>query len=231
MFLKIGHRGAKGLEIENTLESFRKAIDLGANAIEFDVRKTKDNALIVIHDENLKRTWGKNLLVKDCDLKLIKKISDNKIPTLEEALKFIDRKVEKILIEIKELGTEPEIYKIVKKLKLMKRVIFISFIDEVLKNLRKIDKRIDLGFIYVKHKDPIGLAKSIKANFLLPFYKFVHSKNVEIAHKNNLKLLVWTINNEKEIRIYHEKGVDGIASDFPNLFRVIAGLTQTIRKR
>lgn len=221
MFLKIGHRGAKGLATENTIESFEKALESGVNAIEFDIRKTKDNALIVIHDENLKRVWHKNLLVKNCDLRTIKEITNHKIPTLEEALEFIDKKVEKILIEIKELGTENLIYEAVKNFKLINRVIFISFIEEVLLRLRNIDKKIHLGFIYVKHKNPIDFIKSLNSIYLLPFYKFVHLKDVENAHKNKIKLLVWTINNEKEIKDYYEKGVDGIATDFPNLFKVI----------
>ncbi len=221
MFLKIGHRGAKGLEIENTLESFKKAIELGVNAIEFDIRKTKDNVLIVIHDENLKRIWNKNLLVKNCDLKTIKEISEYKIPTLEEALDFIDKKVNKILIEIKELNTENYAYEIVKVFKLLNRVIFISFLERALINLRKIDNKIELGLIYVKHKNPIKTALEIGAKYILPLYRFTHRKNIEDAHKNNLKVIVWTINNEKEILEYYKKGVDGIATDFPNLFKLI----------
>ncbi|MEM5810724.1 MAG: glycerophosphodiester phosphodiesterase, partial [Candidatus Aenigmatarchaeota archaeon] len=58
MFLKIGHRGARAYEPENTLRSFKKAIELGANAIEFDVRETKDKKLVVIHDENIRRITG-----------------------------------------------------------------------------------------------------------------------------------------------------------------------------
>jgi glycerophosphoryl diester phosphodiesterase len=54
MFLKIGHRGAKAYEIENTIESFEKAIRLGANAVELDVRKSKDGKLVVSYDDNLK---------------------------------------------------------------------------------------------------------------------------------------------------------------------------------
>ncbi len=55
MLLKIGHRGAKTYEIENTLESFKKAIELGANAVELDVRISGDGILIISHDDNLKK--------------------------------------------------------------------------------------------------------------------------------------------------------------------------------
>ncbi len=57
MFLKIGHRGARAYETENTLESFRKAIELGVNAIELDVRQSGDEKLIISHDDNLKESF------------------------------------------------------------------------------------------------------------------------------------------------------------------------------
>jgi len=50
----IAHRGASALAVENTIESFRKAIDLGADMIEFDVRRTKDKVFVVYHDKFLK---------------------------------------------------------------------------------------------------------------------------------------------------------------------------------
>ncbi|MEJ2272462.1 MAG: glycerophosphodiester phosphodiesterase family protein, partial [Candidatus Bathyarchaeota archaeon] len=70
--LKIGHRGAKAYEPENTLRSFRKAIELGVNAIELDVRKTKDNELVVIHNEELNKTTNGNGSVNELTLKEIK---------------------------------------------------------------------------------------------------------------------------------------------------------------
>lgn len=56
MFLKVGHRGAKAYETENTIESFNKAIELGANAIEFDVRASGDGEIVISHDDNLKKS-------------------------------------------------------------------------------------------------------------------------------------------------------------------------------
>jgi glycerophosphoryl diester phosphodiesterase len=95
MFLQVGHRGAKAYEIENTLESFKKAIELGANAIELDVRKSKDGKLVIIHDDNLKKVFGKDILVNQATLKELKQLTENKIPTIEEALEFIDKKLKR----------------------------------------------------------------------------------------------------------------------------------------
>jgi len=61
MFLKVGHRGARAYEIENTLESFKKALELGANAVELDVRQSMDGKLLLSHDDNLKRVFGSDV--------------------------------------------------------------------------------------------------------------------------------------------------------------------------
>ena len=91
MLLRIGHRGAKTYEIENTLESFGKAIELGANAIEFDVRKSADAELIVSHDDNLKKVFGKDVTISHTTAEELKQLTENRIATLREALHFIVR--------------------------------------------------------------------------------------------------------------------------------------------
>ncbi len=219
MFLKVGHRGARAYEIENTLESFQKAIELGVNAIELDVQKSKDGKLIIIHDDNLKKVFSKDVFVNQATLKELKQSTENKIPTLEEALKTIDRKVEKILIELKEVGYEKKVLEIVKKEKLKDRIIIISFHEQALSNVRKLDKEIETGLIYSKYKNPVDTALLLNAQYLVPLYRFTHTRDVEKAHKNNLKVIVWTINTKQEVKEYIAKGVDGIASDKPDILK------------
>lgn len=221
MFLKVGHRGARAYEIENTLKSFQKAIELDVNAIEFDVRKTKDGKLIVIHDDNLKRVFGKEIAANQATLKELKQITENKIPTLAEALQFIDKKVEKILIELKEIGYEKNVLKVIKKEKLHNRVIIVSFHEDALSEVRRLDTKIETGLIYAKHKNPISSALKLNAQYLVPLYKLTHTKNIEDAHRNNLKVVVWTINTKQEAKAYRDKGVDGIASDKPDVLQII----------
>lgn len=218
MFLKVGHRGARAYETENTLESFKKAIELGVNAIELDVRKSKDGKLVIIHDDNLKKVFGKDILVNQATLKELKQFTENKIPILEEALKVIDKKVDKILLELKEAGYEKKVLDIIKKEKLKDRIIIISFHEQVLLNVRELDKEIETGLIYAKYKNPIDVALKLNAQYLVPLYRFTHSRDVEKAHKNNLKVIVWTINTKQEVKDYIAKGVDGIATDKPDIF-------------
>jgi glycerophosphoryl diester phosphodiesterase len=217
LFLKAGHRGARAYEMENTLQSFQRAIELGANAIEMDVRRSKDGKLVIIHDENLKRVFGKDVQVNQSTLNELKKLSGDKIPTLEESLQFIDKKVEKILLELKEVGYEKRILKSIRKERLNKRVMIISFHEQAVANIRQLDSKIETGLVYSRYKNPVQAALGLNAQYLVPFYRFIHTKNVADAHKNRLKVIAWTINTEQEAKEYRTKGVDGITSDKPDI--------------
>jgi glycerophosphoryl diester phosphodiesterase len=222
MFLKVGHRGAKAYEIENTLESFRKAIELGANAVELDVRISSDAKLIVIHDDNLKKVFGKDVRIKDSTLEELKQLTDNRIITLYEALRFIDRKVEKILVELKETGYEGDVLDIIRKEKMEDRIIIVSFHEEALAHVRELDQKIETGVIYTKLKKPIDTALKLNAQYLVPLYRFVHRRDIAKAHKSNLKVIVWTVNTIIEAQNFIAKDVDGIATDKPDIFSRIA---------
>ena len=217
--LRIGHRGARAYAPENTLASFKKALEIGVDAVELDVRKTKDNQLVVIHDADVKRTTRGEGLVSELTLKEIKSFSaekGEKIPTLEETLDFLDKKV-KVFIELKETGIEEQVLSIVHAKGLEKNVVITSFLEDALKKVRELDKDIETGLIYAKHKNPIKVALELKANYLFALYRFTHTANVQKAHENGLKVIVWTINTPQEVEEYAKKGVDGIASDKPDI--------------
>jgi glycerophosphoryl diester phosphodiesterase len=217
LFLKVGHRGAKAYATENTIESFSKAIELGANAIEFDLQQTVDHKLIISHDDNLKRVFGRDVPVEGSSLKELKALTNNSIPTLQEALEFIDNKVDRILVELKKDGYEKEVLRQIEKAGLRDRIVVVSFNESSLSEVRRLDKQIETGLIYARHRNPIASAIGLNAHYLLPLYRITHTKNVEAAHKNNLKVIVWTINSKDEADKYRAKGVDGIASDKPDI--------------
>jgi len=219
--LRIGHRGARAYAPENTLTSFRKAIELDANAVELDVRKTKDGKLVVIHDADVKRTTNGKGLVSELTLRQIKDLStegSEKIPTLEEVLDFLDKKVQ-VLIELKEAGYEKQVLEILHAKGLEKTVIITSFLEEALQKVRELDSNLATGLIYATHKNPVKAALDLKANYLVALYRFVHTANVIKAHENGLKVVVWTVNTPSEVETYVKKGVDGIASDKPDILK------------
>ena len=217
--LRIGHRGARAYAPENTIMSFKKALEIGVDAVELDVRKTKDNHLVVIHDADVKRTTDGKGLVSELTLKEIKGFSalgGEKIPTFEEALDFLDKKV-KVFVELKEAGVEEQVLSLVHAKDVEKNVVIVSFLEEALKKVRELDADVETGLIYAKHKNPVKAALELKANYLLALYRFVHTVNVVKAHEDGLKVLVWTINTPQEVEEYAKKGVDGITSDKPDI--------------
>lgn len=100
----IGHRGAAGLALENTLKSLELAVLLGVDAIELDVRKTADSQLVVVHDKDLSNISASNKQVRQLTLKQLQAITLNDgtstVPTLQEALKIIGKTP--VFIELKE---------------------------------------------------------------------------------------------------------------------------------
>lgn len=217
MFLKVGHRGARAYETENTIRSFGKAIELGANAIEFDLQRTVDGVLVVSHDDNLKRVFKHDISIDASPLKLLKALTSDQVATFTEALRFIDRKVDKILVELKKAGTEKEVIAEIEKTGFRDNVIIVSFHETSLAEIRKLDRQIETGLIYTRHKNPTATAKKLGAQYLLPLYSFTHTRNIQEAHDNGLKVVVWTINAQDDVERYKSKGVDGIASDKPDI--------------
>jgi glycerophosphoryl diester phosphodiesterase len=122
-----------------------------------------------------------------------------------------------VFVELKEVGIEKQVLSIVHEKGLEKNVVIVSFIEDALRKVRELDKDIETGFIYARHKNPLKAASELKASYLLALYSFTHTANVEKAHECGLKLIVWTINNPQEVEEYAKKGVDGISSDKPDI--------------
>jgi glycerophosphoryl diester phosphodiesterase len=220
--LKIGHRGAKAYESENTLSSFQRAIALGVDAVELDVRKTKDNKIVVIHNSDVNKTTNGSGSVSDLTLEEIQKVVTEKgehIPTLGEVLDFVGKQV-KILVELKETGIEKQVLDLISEKGMIENVIIISFHEEALRKVRELNDEVATGLIYVRHKNPVQSALDLKAEYLLPLYRFTHSANVKKAHEKGLKVIVWTINTPEEAIEYKKKGVDGIATDRPDILNI-----------
>ena len=140
--LNFAHRGFKGLYPENTMLAFRKAVEIGADGIEFDLHLTKDGQLVIIHDELLDRTTDFRGLVKDYRLRELKKADasalfdqyDEKIPSLEEYLSYIRDKDIITNIEIKNSiidypNIEEKMYEMVKAYGLLDKICLLYTSD------------------------------------------------------------------------------------------------------
>ncbi len=221
MVFIIAHRGASYIEPENTLRSFKKALDMNVDAIEFDVRFSKDGVPVVIHDDTVDRTTNGKGKVSEMSLEELKKLDagmGEQIPTLQETLDLIDRKAF-ILIELKELYNENIILEEVLIRDLLDNVMFISFYYNVLNNLRNLNNNVKIGYLYYKPPTPIDEAVRNHAFAILPRYNMVSPKVISWAHSKNLKVYTWTVDDTNKAIELAKEGVDGIATNKPDIIK------------
>ncbi len=222
--LKIGHRGARGYAPENTLLSFRKALELGVDAVELDVYCCKSGETVVIHDDRVDRTTnGKGCVWEKTfgELRQLDAGEGEKIPSLEEVLDLINRKV-LINIELKGEGAARSVAKIIKRYILEKNwknenFLISSFNYHELVRFHKLLLSVRLGALITGI--PIDYAKfgeDLKAYSVNLSREFVNQAFVDDAHRRGLKAFVWTVNEPEDIKRIKSLGVDGIFSDFPD---------------
>jgi glycerophosphoryl diester phosphodiesterase len=215
----MGHRGAAALEPENTLVSIDRAIEIGVDAVEIDVRLTKDKTPVVIHDPTLDRTTNGTGPVNGYELNEIKELDAGKgetIPTLQEVFDLIGSRVT-LVIELKEADTERPVVELIKKNGFEDKVYVISFWHELVKAVKNINGRIKTGILLVGCPVDSCVATHASADALVMRYSFVNRKFVELAHKEGLRVFIWNIDDAHLLPPYAEMGVDGIGSNDPRV--------------
>lgn len=227
----IGHRGAPCIAPENTLASFKKAIEMGVDGIETDVQMTKDGHIVICHDETLDRTTnGKGYLYENC-LHELKGLSagawfsrdyeQEKIPTLEEFLNLVKDRDILINIEIKSgiilyPYLEKRLIHMLHAYGMENRVILSSFNHYSLLECKKIDRSIKTGILYMAGLvEPWEYAKKVGAEAIHPLFYSVYPEIVSKAKDNNVKINTFTVNEIKHMKSLISMDVDGIITDYP----------------
>ena len=230
--LIIGHRGASAISPPNTLKAFRKAIELKADYVEFDIHITKDEEIVIIHDSDTYSTTGVKGLVKNMTLEQIKQLDageGEQIPTLQELIAIAKDKLG-LQIEIKATNLLEKLIQILKNENLLDTPIISSFmIDELLK-LKKMEPELKVGLLtFEEVRKPKLIMRKIdkiaKNDFysVHPYYSNINKEIVDYAHDRGLKVNVWTVNDRKSIENLIEIGVDGIITDDISLLNDICG--------
>ncbi|MBM3199811.1 hypothetical protein FJZ53_02650 [Candidatus Woesearchaeota archaeon] len=220
MVLKVGHRGAAYYEPENTLRSFKRALELGVDFVELDVRQTKDGVIVVLHDATVNRTTnGKGYLrnYSFSDLRFLDAGKGEKVPSLEEVA-YLTKDKCGLFIEVKETGFEDKLVDFVKKQKLESKSIVISFHLEILQNIKRLYPELRLGVITDKlPKDYLVIAKSSGFDYALVRKDKLRREHVDGFHSLGMKVYAWTVDDERWVKKLMGFGVDAIASNKPDI--------------
>jgi glycerophosphoryl diester phosphodiesterase len=222
--LKIGHRGARGHEPENTLIGFQKAIDLHVDRIELDVHLSSDNELMVIHDETVDRTTdGKGLVnqFSSPQLKRFRIEKEHTIPTLSEVLSLIDQKCE-VNIELKSYEAADKVVDLIEKYVSEKKwnynqFLVSSFDWNALKQVALLNSKIPVGVLTETNLDlALAFAKFIQAKSIHPYFHLLTEENTARMQEEGFQVFPWTVNEIEDIRKIKSYNVNGIISDFPD---------------
>lgn len=221
MTWNIGHRGAAGLEPENTLRSFHRAALEGADALELDLRVTRDGHLVALHDPTVDRTTDGTGPVRLSTLAEVRELDGGmgeRIPTFEEVLGattipiHAELKVVEAVEPLTELISGQDI----------ERVTPISFDIDALHRLRRLLPDLPVGLIFSgAPPDAAERAQSVGASLASLEAAHLSEEAVERCRQLGLKVTVWTVNEPRQMRQALQLGVDGIVTDRPDLLAEI----------
>jgi len=232
----VGHRGAMGHCPENTLASFERGLQLGADWIELDVHLSRDNALIVVHDETLDRTTNGQGAVREHSLAELKALdagswfgpeyAGERVPTLDEVLGWARQRNAIVDIEIKNApvyyaGIEAAVVEALDRYGMTEQVIVISFDHRTVQRVKTLDPRIATGVLYSGRPvdGGVSLAAQAQADAILPHWAHVTAADVAGAHSAGLSVAPWASSDPAVLRGLIDAGVDAIGTNHPDVLR------------
>jgi len=231
--LIIAHRGASGLEPENTMLAFEKAVALGADGIELDVFLTADNKVVVTHDRKTTRITGKKSDVCKSTFKDLRKLDfgkKEKIPLLSEVLDAFADKLAVINVEIKSMGVrnngiEQHVTDVLRNYNLDKFVVS-SFNPIHLYRMRKILPEVRYGYLVCREQIKLVRNRFAVVTFGPDTLNLDQNLYKEKRHRVFFKLKypqwVWTVNTLDQMSFWSKRpNIEALITNYPDKLRKI----------
>jgi glycerophosphoryl diester phosphodiesterase len=245
--LRIGHRGAAALAPENTLESFRVAIEAGVDLVEFDVLDLRSGELVIAHSNDLGEVshGAATGTVRDRSLENLREICPE-VPTLDEALTFFvdEARGTGLHLDLKIRGTEEGVVAALRRFDVLERSFVSSFHFRTVRRLVELEPRLAAGItvprgvlgitesgrgasiarvgLRVLQKvtpvaAPLALSAS-RANALVLHHSLVSEAAVRRAHDRAAAVITWTVDDLHDLARVEEAGVDAVVTNDPRIF-------------
>ncbi len=216
----IAHRGASGLELENSLPSFKEAIRLGAPMIELDARLTSDKQLIISHDPDLGRVAGDNRKIRTHTYKELQDVrlkNKSRVLSLADALAIIGST--SVMIELKDPGSEAPLLAVLNHFP-NARVSVASFKHPQLGNLRKLRPDMPLyALARARAAHTIKQARKLGLSGVALHFWIINPLTYWLARRNELDVYIYTVNNKAHARLLQFLYPHvSLCTNFPNKF-------------
>ena len=242
----IGHRGAAGEAPENTLAGIRHALRLGIKDFEVDIRQCRDGVLALLHDANLVRTTGEDLLLHEIDSEELvtyfahyqrpswpgidaSQLGNSYIPTLAQVLTYVPPGVS-FQLEIKSdehTDCSAVVHEISQQFPIgcqalqQLKLTFTSFDVELITQLKQQCPHLAIGII--SDEDPLEaleIAQDLSASHCCLKHDLLLDADLnlrEVISQTTLHVSLWTVNEVALIERYDQLGANSVITDFPEL--------------
>ena len=214
--LVIAHRGASAYAVDNSIDAFAKAIDAGADMVEFDVRRTADDALIAFHDPAV----GRVPLGRLTRAEITERVGYVP-PLVDEVLELTAGRIG-LDVELKEDGyVDRVVDAVVRRHGAAENVVVTSFHDEVIRQIKSnghdLRAGLLLGRTHVAAFFPVTRARRSRADFVALHHLLVARGLLRRAHAAGYASLVWTVNDDRSLKaLLEDDRVLGVVTDVPD---------------
>jgi glycerophosphoryl diester phosphodiesterase len=245
--LRIGHRGAAALASENTLRSFRAAIEAGVDLIEFDVIDLRGGELVIAHSNDLAEVSHGNAsgTVQDRSLESLREVCPD-LPTLEDALVFFRDEAGDtgLHLDLKVRGAEADVVAALRRSHLKERSFVSSFHFRTVRRLAELEPRLRAGITIPRDvfgitesgrgapiaRVGLGLLRRVaplvaplalsasRATALVLHHSLVGKNVVRRAHDRGAAVVAWTVDDPDDLSRVEEAGVDAVVTNDPRIF-------------
>ncbi|CAM5505052.1 MULTISPECIES: glycerophosphodiester phosphodiesterase [Streptomyces] len=210
----VAHRGAPYRVRENTIDSLRTALDLGADAVEVDVRLTRDGVPVLLHDHTLKRLWEHDRPLLSLSADEVRGLTDGRVPTLAEALRATEG--DRLMLDLpgtREVRVARRIVDVVREEGAQDRVYYCADTGAMLA-VREADPSAEIALTWTSLAPPRpALLNAVKPRWLNYRFSLMDRNLAERIHTDGYLISVWTPDTRRSMRRLAEMGVDSITTN------------------
>jgi glycerophosphoryl diester phosphodiesterase len=224
-FLRIGYRGAAAHAPDNTLLSIRRAAELGADAVEFDVRWTADDRAVLTNDPYLIDADGRAWPIRRSTMNELQAIdlgAGERVPTFAEAIEVCRDERLGAYVHLKDGRAIPAVIETLREQKATGHSIIGSFQPDWLAEIKAQAPELVTSIMFGSpHVDAVGLARSTRATYIHLCWadpaELLTPEWVARVREAGLGIICWHEGRSEQIAVLRRAGVDGICSDAPEL--------------
>ncbi|WP_326785194.1 glycerophosphodiester phosphodiesterase [Streptomyces sp. NBC_00151] len=210
----VAHRGDPYRARENTIDSLRSALNRGADAVEIDVRLTRDRVPVLLHDATLKRLWGHDRPLSSLSGDEVHGLTAGGVPTLAQALGATgDSRVMVDLPGQVDVGVAREVVDVVRACGAEERVYYCAGAPAMLA-VRAADAAAEIALTWTSLAPPRpGLLDVVRPRWLNYRFPLVNRDLAARVHRDGHLLSVWTPDTRRSMRRLLDAGVDSITTN------------------